>query len=497
MVFYSSSPPKNNQQISAENLGHEVVYESPNDDTSNPVLDEVGNMNNMTEEGGLDPLDQIGRPKRHRSQPKCLDDFIVKLPPSVDNTQTTPTQASSTVHPLSNCVSYEHFSNSHKVFLAAIDSIDEPKSFHQAIKDDRWKETMRKEIRALKENDTWTLKNLPDGKRAIDFKWVYKVNRPNGEVERYKARLVAKGFTQREGVDYHDTFAPVAKLVMVRTLLTMATKNNWFIHQLDVNNAFLHGDLTKETWYYKFTNSLIALDFKQSKADHSFFIYQPKETFVSALIYVDDVILMGNDVVKIQHTKTELNNRFSIKDIRNLKYFLGIEVARTPEGLVLSQRKYTLDILVDCGFEGCRSSIFPIKQNHKLDKSDAEPKVDASRYRRITTSLGCRSSGSSVLEIYTWTRTGYILLLSGSPISWKTKKQSVVSCSSIEAEYRLMASTVSEVLWVRWLLQELNVASTSPTSLFCDNQAARHIANNLVFHERTKHVEMDCFFVRE
>ncbi|GKC97373.1 putative RNA-directed DNA polymerase [Tanacetum coccineum] len=399
--FDSSSPPKNNQQIGVENLGHEVVYESPNDDTSNPISDEVGNMNNMTEEGGLDPSDQI----------------------------------------------------------AAIDSIDEPKIFHQAIEDDRWKEVMRKEIRALEENDP--------------------------------SRVSKEGETK------------VCRLRKSIYGLKQASQN----------------------WYHKFTNALIALDFKQSKADHSFFIYQPKETFVSVLIYVDDVILVGNDVVKMQHTKTELNNRFSIKDIRNLKYFLGIEVARTPEGLVLSQRKYTLDILVDCGFEGCRPSIFPIKQNHKLDKSDAEPKVDASRYRRIphldvvhrvlrylkstpgqgmllpriggynltaycdSDCLGCPYTRRS--------RTGYILLLGGSPISWKTKKQSVVSRSFVKAEYRLMASTVIEVLWVRWLLQELNVASTSPTSLFCDNQAARHIANNLVFHERTKHVEMDCFFIRE
>nr|GEX51335.1 putative reverse transcriptase, RNA-dependent DNA polymerase, Gag-polypeptide of LTR copia-type [Tanacetum cinerariifolium] len=94
-------------------------------------------------------------------------------------------------------------------------------------------------------------------------------------------------------------------------------------------------------------------------------------------------------------------------------------------------------------------------------------------------------------------RIGYLLLFSGGHISWKTKKQSVVSRSSAEAEYKAMASTVSEILWVRWLLKDMQVQLTTPTSLFCDNQAARHIANNPVYHERTKHVEMDCFFVRE
>ncbi|XP_076958475.1 uncharacterized protein LOC143634207 [Bidens hawaiensis] len=306
------------------------------------------------------------RPKRNRSQPKRFQDF-----------------------------------QSHKVVLAAIDSTDEPKYFHQAIKDDRWKEAMKKEICALENNGTWTLESIPEGKRAIDSKWVYKIkNKPNGEVEQYKARLVAKGFTQLEGIDYHDTLAPVAKLVTVRTLLAVAVKKDWDIHQLDDNNAFLHGDLDEEVymkipqgfaqegetrvcrlrkslyglkqasrnWYQKFTNSLLKLGFNQSKADHSLFLQQRGQSFVAALIYVDDVIIVGNDTKNIQSTKDELNKRFSIKDLGRLKYFLGIEVARTTEGLVLTQRKYTLDILDDCGLQGCRPSLFPIEQNLKLDK---------------------------------------------------------------------------------------------------------------------------------
>lgn len=108
---------------------------------------------------------------------------------------------------------------------------------------------MQREITALEENNTWELTPLPPGKNAIDSKWVYKIKyKPNGEVERYKARLVAEGYTQMEGVDFHDTFAPVAKLVTVRVLLTIAVKRGWTIHQLDVNNAFLHGDLNEEIY---------------------------------------------------------------------------------------------------------------------------------------------------------------------------------------------------------------------------------------------------------
>lgn len=118
----------------------------------------------MTEKETFDTSSKNEIPRLHRSQPKHIDGFVVKLPPSVDNARTTPIQASSTVHSLSNFVSYDSFTDSHKVFLADINSIDEPKVFYKAVKDERWKEAMRKETCALEENNTWTLKTLPDGK---------------------------------------------------------------------------------------------------------------------------------------------------------------------------------------------------------------------------------------------------------------------------------------------------------------------------------------------
>ncbi|CAH9051730.1 unnamed protein product [Cuscuta epithymum] len=447
---------------------------------------------------------------------------------------------------------------------------------------------MQKEIHALEENGTWTLIHLPPGKKAVDSKWVYKIKyKPNGDVERYKARLVAKGFTQVEGIDFHETFAPVAKLVTVRCLLAVAAKHNWEVHQLDVNNAFLHGDLNEDVymrvpqgfakngdtrvcklqkslyglrqasrnWYHKFTQALIGTGFRQSRADHSLFIFRQGNINTFALIYVDDVLLVGNDVSHISTVKNYLDIKFSIKDLGKLKYFLGIEVARSPEGFVLSQRKYTLDILEECGFLASRPSSFPMEQNLKLCPDDDSPHVDASSYRRLigrllyltvtrpdivysvsqlsqflhnprqthldaasrvlrylkqTPGQGIflSSNNDFTLKGYcdadwagcSFTRrssTGYFITLGTSPISWRTKKQSVVSRSSAEAEYRAMAVTVSEILWLRWLLRDLTINLTGPTPLYCDNQAARHIALNPVFHERTKHVEMDCYFVRE
>nr|GMC80266.1 Retrovirus-related Pol polyprotein from transposon RE2 [Ipomoea batatas] len=466
------------------------------------------------------------RSQRECRQPAHLADFRVDLPQSFDKSSKSPT--SNMVYPLSSFVAYDKFSNSHRIFLTAITNHDEPKHFSQAVRHSYWREAMQTEIHALEQNGTWEIVPLPPGKKAIASKWVYKIKfKPNGEVERYKARLVAKGLSQVEGVDFHETFAPVAKLVNVRCLLAVAVKKDWDIQQLDVNNAFLHGDLHEDVYMH------VPQGFAKPR----------------------DMRVFGNDKEKIQSLKAFLDDKFGIKDLGSIKFFLGIEVDRTPHGLVLSQRKYALDILAESGLEGCRPSAFPIEQNHKLRADCDGALVDASRYRRLVGRLlyltvtrpdityavnilsqfvstprqqhmdaayrllrylknapgqGILLSNSTELDLLAYcdadwggcltTRrlcTGYYITLGDSPISWRTKRQFVVSRSSAEAEYRVMAVTVSEILWLRWLLRDLCAPQSRPTTLFCDNQAAIQITTNPVFHERTKHVEMDCYFVRE
>ncbi|CAL1391749.1 unnamed protein product [Linum trigynum] len=525
-----------------------------------------------------DPPDALRRSHRDKRPPSKLDVYEVTYPKSSHHVQ----------FPISNHVSYHRFSSDHCAFLASITKLDEPRHFSEAVQYEYWRVAMQKEIDALVANGTWTLEPLPPGKRLIDSKWVYKIKyQPDGSIERFKARLVAKGFTQLEGIDFHDTFAPVAKLVTVRVLLAVAAQRNWSLHQLDVNNAFLHGDLDEEVymrvpqgfardgdtrvcrlrkslyglrqasrnWYAKFASALVDFGFTMSRADNSLFIYHTPEAFVAVLIYVDDVVLTGDAPEVIQSVKTFLHQRFSIKDLGVLKYFLGIEVARSPDGIVLSQRKYTLDILKDSGLGAARPSSFPMEQNHTLTRPTDDRADDVSSYRRLVgrllyltitrpdiaysvnvlsqfvhspspdhiaaahrvlrylktapgQGLFLPSAGSLELIAYCdsdWagcqstrrSTTGYFVQLGGAPISWRAKKQRVVSRSSAEAEYRAMASATSEVLWLRFLLRELQVVQRAPTPLYCDNQAALHISANPVFHERTKHVEMDCYFVRE
>lgn len=137
----------------------------------------------------------------------------------------------------------------HHSFVAQISQQTEPSGYYEAVVHPEWQVAMQSELEALRVNGTWTLMPLPSGKKPIGCRWVYKIkHKSDGSIDKYKARLVAKGFTQLEGVDYQDTFSPTAKLVSVRCLLALAATHGWSLHQLDVNNAFLHGDLHEEIY---------------------------------------------------------------------------------------------------------------------------------------------------------------------------------------------------------------------------------------------------------
>ena len=156
---------------------------------------------------------------------------------------------SSTLYPIEKSISYSHLSTAHKAFTLAISTPIEPRFYHEAISSPHWCEAMNKGITALEANHTWDLIPLPSGKHPIGCKWVYKIKfKSDGSIERYKARLVAKGHNQLEGIDHAETFSPVAKLVTVRSFVALASAQGWFLTQLDVNNAFLHGDLDEEVF---------------------------------------------------------------------------------------------------------------------------------------------------------------------------------------------------------------------------------------------------------
>ncbi|KAK3032090.1 hypothetical protein RJ639_036304 [Escallonia herrerae] len=265
-------------------------------------------------------------------------------------------------------------------------------------------------------------------------------------------------------------------------------------------------------WYKKFTAALLAIGFRQSTADYSLFTFNHGGYFVVVLVYVDDVIITGTNSDRICKLKNYLDTKFHIKNLGKLNYFLGIEVVRSPAGIFLSQRKYVLDILAECGLTGYISYVVHILSQFMHDPR--QPHLDAAyrvlHYLKGSPGQGILLPSNNTLYLQAFcdadwagcpmtrkSTTGYIIFLGSSPVSWRAKKQTVVSRSSAEAEYRAMATITSEIIWLKQLLQDLEVSCITPVSLFCDNRVAIHIAANPVFHERTKHIEIDCHFIRQ
>ncbi|RVW96946.1 Retrovirus-related Pol polyprotein from transposon RE1 [Vitis vinifera] len=217
-----------------------------------------------------------------------------------------------------------------------------------------------------------------------------------------------------------------------------------------------------------------------------------------------------------------------MKDLGPLKYFLGIEVSRSSEGIFLSQRKYALDLLQETGMSGCQPVDTPIEEAHtrpdlayalsavsQYMHNPAEQHMNAVmrilRYLKNAPRKGilfAKNVDHQSIEVYTdadWagavddkrSTSGYFTFVGGNLVTWKSKKQNVVARSSAEAEFRGMALGLCEVLWLRLLLQDLGYLSRQPIRLFCDNKAACDIAHNPVQHDRTKHVEVDRFFIKE
>ena len=152
-------------------------------------------------------------------------------------------------YPMANFVSFDRLSTQYQAFLTKLDQIHIPSNFHEAEQNLKWKAAAEEELKSLEKNNTWDITNLPTGKSIVSCKWLFSVKyHANGSVERYKARLVARGYTQSYGIDYEETFVPVAKLNTIRVLLSLATNCDWLLFQLDVKNVFLNGDLEEEVY---------------------------------------------------------------------------------------------------------------------------------------------------------------------------------------------------------------------------------------------------------
>ncbi|KAI3500109.1 hypothetical protein L1887_35925 [Cichorium endivia] len=469
------------------------------------------------------------------------------------------------------------------------DGVKEPETYEEASQNKVWQKAMEEEIIALEQNQTWELVPKPRDIKPISCKWVYKIKRrPDGSIERYKARLVARGFSQQYGLDYDETFSPVAKITTVRVLLALAASKDWKLWQMDVKNAFLHGELDREiymnqpkgfedapnsnrvcklrkalyglkqaprAWYGKIAEFLTRSGYSVAHADSSLFIKEKEGKLAVVLVYVDDLIITGDDEKEIRLTRENLSVRFQMKELGELKHFLGLEVDRTTEGLFLCQQKYTRDILQKFGMLECKSVSTPIEPNAKICAHEGKELEDGTTYRQLVGSLiyltltrpdisyavGVMSrymqspkkphldAARRILRYIKGTidygllykrgedcklvgycdadyagdhdtrrsTTGYVFKLGSGTISWCSKRQPTVSLSTTEAEYKAAAVAAQESTWLVLLMEDLHQKVDYAVPLYCDNQSAICLAENPVFHARTKHVEVQYHFVRE
>ena len=280
---------------------------------------------------------------------------------------------------------------------------------------------MHEELENFERNKVWTLVEPPSGHNIIGTKWVFK-NKQNedGLIVRNKARLVAQGFTQVEGLDFDETFAPVARIEAIRLLLAFAASKGFKLYQMDVKSAFLNGFIQEEVyvkqppgfenpnfpnhvfklskalyglkqapraWYDRLNNFLLAKGFTMGKVDKTLFVLKHGDNQLFVQIYVDDIIFGCSTHALVVDFAETMRREFEMSMMGELSYFLGLQIKQTPQGTSVHQTKYTKDLLRRFKMENCKPISTPIGSTAVLDPDEDGEAVDQNEYRSMIGSL--------------------------------------------------------------------------------------------------------------
>ncbi|GKE10012.1 putative ribonuclease H-like domain-containing protein, partial [Tanacetum coccineum] len=332
----------------------------------------------------------------------------------------------------------------------------------------------------------WRLVDLSKGKHAIGTKWVYRNKKDErGIVVRNKAKLVAQGYTQEEGINYNEDFAPVARIEAIRLFLTYASFMGFIVYQIDVKSAFLYGIIEEE-------------------------------------VYVDDIIFGSTKKSFCTEFESLMHKKFQMSSLGELTFFLGMQVMQKDDGIFISQDKYMADILKKFDFVTVKTASTPIETNKALLKDEEAEDVDVHLYKSMIRSLMyltasrpdimfavCACARDSPFDLEAFSDSDYVgagldrksttggcQFLGKRLISWQCKKQTIVANSTTKAEYVAAANCCGQVLWIQNQMLDYGFNFMN-TKIHIDNESTICIVKNPVFHSKTKHIEIRHHFIRD
>ncbi|CAI5939733.1 unnamed protein product [Closterium sp. NIES-65] len=440
--------------------------------------------------------------------------------------------------------------------------IPTPRSYAEAVEgpySSQWQAAMDAEMASWKSTGTYVDAVPPPGANIVSGMWIFRVKRPPGSPPVFKARYVARGFSQRQGVDYFQTFSPTPKMTTLRVLLHIAAQRDYELHSLDFSTAFLQGSLHEEIWLRRppgFTGTfppgtqwslrrpvyglrqaprewhdtlrttLAALGFAPSSADPSLFLRT--DTSLPPfyiLVYVDDLVFATADTAGLAYVKSELLKRHTCTDLGELRSYLGLQITRdrARRTITLTQSHMVQQVLQRFGFTYSSPQATPLPTRHSLSALPSDESVELSgppehmaaakrvlRYLCSTSGMGLVLGGRSPVVLTghadgSWaddqatqrSSQGYTFSLGSGSVSWRSTRSSSVLSSSCEAEIYAGAMAAQELRWLTYLLTDLGEPPRSPPVLYVDNKAMLALCREQRLEHRTKHIALRYFLARE
>lgn len=382
--------------------------------------------------------------------------------------------------------------------------IIEPRTYDEALESPQcreWIEAMKEELGSLEDRNTWEIVRKSNNEKCIGCRWVYKVKSDsNGNIVRYKARLVAQGYKQIKDIDYTESYAPVARIEVIRLMLAIAVSNAWEVHHLDVKCAYLYGDLAEDVymnlpqgydrpcgdilklkrpiyglkqsgrnWNNEIDRYLTNSGFVRLKCSNCMYAYNNETILV---IYVDDIVIFAKNACSMNEVKKLIMSKYEIKDLGAVSYLLGIKIERKNDCMALSQTKYIDKLLNEFNMNNCKSVKTPIEVGVQITKEDS-PETQDDRH----------------------SYSGVVVTMNGNAIVWKCNKQESLSTSTMEAEYVALAGAVKEIMYLEMMFDELKnvtdiIVPCKPYVVRCDNMSTIEFTKNRIERSRTKHISI-------